>query len=167
MQCIFIVEADKKCGSDSRYIKELLKRVYKISGVKISFVYMGSKSKYLKSEAMVKTLKKKYKGNSVVYMCIDTDSLSSNSQQIKETNDVINYSKSKGYELIWFYEDIEQVFLGNSVNKRYKKSCSEQFIAKNQIDNLSIGNLAKKSMNSIPNGSSNILIVLDKYLTRK
>ncbi len=96
-------------------------------------------------------------------------------------NDAINGAKSKSapmlvfywhiicndnnHSFIWFYRDIEEVFLHKSVDNTNKEDVEAK-----KFSNLpKLGKVDEKSLSFDKKirYKSNILIVLDKYLTRK
>ena len=84
IQLIFCVETNKRADTDSIYINEMIHYLYNIDNkVKISKVYMGSKTKY-KSKEIIKGINNKkemYKlGDSIVIYCIDTDQYEMNQE---------------------------------------------------------------------------------------
>ncbi len=61
VQLIFCVETNKKADTDSIYISELVNYFYVLNNqIKISKVYMGTKSKYCSKE-IIKEIEKKQK----------------------------------------------------------------------------------------------------------
>ena len=61
IQMIFCVETNKKADTDSIYLMDAIRHLYIINNqVKISKVYMGSKSKY-KSKSVLKEISEKTK----------------------------------------------------------------------------------------------------------
>jgi hypothetical protein len=70
----------------------------------------------------------------------------------------------RDYHFVWFCQDIEQVYLGNSVENSKKCIESASFKRKNLIIET---DPAKLSSGNIRKNTSNIMQVLDQYLTRK
>lgn len=168
VQMIFCMETNKKADTDSIYITELLYHMYTITNkIKISKVYMSTKSKY-NSKDVKKEIEKKIKaytlGNSVVIYCIDTDEFETNFEQKKELEDVSDFCKKAGYELIWFCHDVEEVFQGKKISDSEKVKEAAGFRRKKMIQEV---DCKKLSSSSERKQASNILTVLDKYLVRK
>lgn len=67
LQLIFVVETDKKCKSDWKYIKETIYKFYKVNdaNTKLSTVFLGGKGRY-KERTRVNEVNKKVKQYSSV-----------------------------------------------------------------------------------------------------
>ena len=70
----------------------------------------------------------------------------------------------KLYDFIWFCKDIERVYIGKKVDDSQKKKESATFKAKKLIDAVDESKLV---VNNYRANTSNIMIVIDKYLSRK
>ena len=70
----------------------------------------------------------------------------------------------KEYDFIWFCKDIERVYIGKKVDDSQKKKESATFKAKKLIDAVDESKLV---VNNYRANTSNIMIVIDKYLSRK
>lgn len=121
---------------------------------------MNGKGNFNKKQAEIIKNISKYRGKSVVFICYDIDESINDSLN----QNIINYSKNNNYEIIWFYEDIEQVFIKTSVPANLKSKRAKQFVAHNGIKNVDEINLNQPNVSR--RNSSNILCVLDNYLTR-
>lgn len=168
MQMIFCVETNKRANTDSVYISDTLSCFYdKSNKIKLSTVYMGTKSKY-KSKEVLKEIDRKIKdfliGKTNVIYCVDTDSYEKNAMHEQELNSIMQFCEEKDYDLIWFCHDIEEVFLGKKVSDSQKVQEAADFRKKNKIKEIPIENLSVSEKRA---NSSNILCVLDKYLQRK
>ena len=163
MQLIFLVESDKKSQSDYNYIKSTIDHYYNILGVKLTPIFLGSKGNYNKKEEEIKKNISKYSKESNVFICYDIDNIKNPSYKINEQ--IISYAKSKGYETIWFYEDIEQEYIKQQIPNSEKTKRAIKFISHKEINNINEFDLIQKEV--IKRNSSNILYVLDKYLKRK
>ncbi|MBR4357379.1 MAG: hypothetical protein IKQ00_05580 [Butyrivibrio sp.] len=165
LQIILCIEANKQSDTDKIYIKETINRFFTYgNNIKLSFVNMGGKTNYNSKgvERNVMSLTKDYKiGNTVVIYCIDLDGYESNPDQVMVNQKIYEYIVKKGFELVWFCHDIEEVYYGNSVNKDDKTKMAIEFKKKVLISNVNEKKLrAKKEAK----GMSNILDVLGKYL---
>lgn len=165
IQIILCVEADKKAETDAIYIKDTIYRFYEIDRfVKLSFIYMNGKTNYASNNAQnkINQLSKEYKnGQSVVIYCVDLDRYESNPAQAKENDDIRAYVTKNNYEMVWFCHDVEEVYLGASVDKRQKTDAAIAFRKKGLISKIeSLKLMSKKAIK----GTSNILSVADKYL---
>lgn len=164
---IFCVETNKQANTDWVYIKATLDKYYmaeqKNSHVRFDRIYMGSKNKY-KSKQVVNEItswKRVYKDELVVVYCIDTDNYESNPDHKKEFEEISLYCKNRGYELVWFCHDIEEVYWKRSVDNTAKKKESIQFSKTKQIEKVDKKNLV---CGNIRSGFSNILCVLEEII---
>jgi len=163
MQLIFVIETDKKSQSDFMYIKSTLQRFYKTEGDKFTPIFTGGKGNYNKVESQINTLKDKYKKESIVYICYDVDNQMKPTYKLNAS--IEKYAKTKGYYTIWFNEDVEQAYIKTSIPDSEKTKRANQFINHNEINNINVKSLEQNTISM--KCSSNILIVLDKALTRK
>lgn len=165
IQLILCVETNKSADTDSTYIMEALNKYYVIGNdVKLSKVYMNSKSRYKSKDVLkqIKELTEMYvHGETRVIYCVDTDSYETNQYHSKELTDISNYCKEKGYDLVWFCHDVEEVFLGKKVSDSNKKSEAVKFRKKNMIDVIDV---KKLSSDIFKTGTSNMLNVFGNYL---
>ena len=158
---IFCVETNKQANTDWVYIRETLRRFYDTNQIKYGRIYMGAKNKY-KSRSVLTEIyewKKIYKEELVVIYCIDTDRYESNPVHKKELDEISQYCRDKGYELVWFCHDIEEVYWGKSVKKKDKKDDSIRFAKTNSIDKIESKKLCGKHMKA---KYSNIMTVLNR-----
>lgn len=168
VQIILCVETNKKADTDSIYISEVINHLYVMNNqIKISKVYMDSKSKY-KSNRVLKEIEKKIKsfiiGETIVIYCVDTDEYVKNIEHERELQDISQFCDEKGYDLIWFCHDVEDVFLGKKISDSQKVQEAGAFRRKRGIKEI---DLNKLSSNVKGAHTSNILRILDKYLSRK
>ena len=163
MQLIFVVESNKESKSDYFYISETVKKYYNFSGHKLTDIYMDGKGKYNKKEHEIRKSISKYKGESKVFICYDIDN-PNNPAYIINSN-IEKYAKSNNYDLIWFYEDVESVYLKTPIPNSEKTQAAKKFVSLNKIENVKENDLVQKEISK--KNSSNILSVLDKYLSRK
>ena len=168
LQIILCVEADKRAATDNIYVKETINRFYTYGNDrKISFVNMGGKSNYNSSKVIsaINRFKIDYKiGRTVVIYCVDLDRIELNSDQIKENKAIEEFTVGNQYELVWFCHDVEEVYVGRSIDKSIKTKTAVSFKTKGEINKVKENKLDAETKIT---GRSNILIVLDKYLSRK
>ena len=168
IQIILCVEADKKAETDAIYIKGTIYQFFEIDrSVKLSIIYMNGKTNYASKSVRgkINQLIKDYKnGQSVVIYCVDLDKYESNPVQAKENEDIREFVAKNNYEMVWFCHDIEEVYLGSSIEKRTKKDAAIDFRKKGLISKVD----SKKLLSEMEiKGTSNLLLVLDKFLKRK
>ncbi len=171
-QLIFVVETDENTQSDNTYIRMLINQVYDMSdnSIKTQYVFMNGKGKYKKRHVLTKInsyINANNKGTNIVLYCFDTDRIDLEQQHIAFIDEVKKYCENNKYEFIWFCYDIENVFLGQSINKNEKKSTAMSFNRKmTKISNSFLQKMNTKN-NKMSNHHSNILNVLDNYMKRK
>lgn len=171
LQLIFVVETNKKCKSDWIYIKDTIDRFYQYDQARVKFspVYMDGKGKYKNKEKEICGLISQYAvGNktnqSKVIFCFDCDDYDSKPEDAEFLANAKRYCTEKRYDFIWFCKDIERVYLGEKVDESQKKKESATFKAKKLID---VVDESKLGVNNYQKNTSNIMIVIDKYLSRK
>lgn len=169
LQLLFCVETNKKSNTDYVYIKETINEYYDYDRNKISFkpVFMESKTKY-KSNKVINSIKA-YQQNkdirSIVIYCIDLDKLDLSPEDQERFMDIQSYCAQKGYEIVWFSRDVEEVFWHKRIDPKEKVRYASNFRAHSLIKKINpevlAGNDHKQKQ------TSNILSILDKFLTRK
>ena len=81
-QTIFVHEGD----TDELYIRKLIDKLFpelKEKGNKLTFISMNGKTNYIKMERKIAEKRKKFLGNSKIIFVIDTDNVTSNSNDLK------------------------------------------------------------------------------------
>ena len=162
MILLILVETSKSNGSDVFYIKSVLDEYYSDNeNIIYKWIYMNGKTKYNRYESQIEKYKKQNK-NVKIFICFDLDS---DENQDKKLNDsIFEYARKNNYEAIWFKDDIEEVFLGKKINNNDKKQKAYSFIVTDSIKNIDTKRLSNE--NKKLSKTSNIMLVLDKYLTR-
>lgn len=168
IQMILCVETKKSADTDSIYIRDTIKRWYKVDNkIKISQIYMNTKSRY-NSKDVVREIAQKKKayviGDTRVVYFIDTDQYENNPDHARELSEISCYCENNGFDLVWFCHDVEEVFLGHKISDSQKVQEASAFRRKKKIEEIKIEKLTCDSKRA---GVSNILNVLDKYLDRK
>lgn len=168
IQMILCVETNKRANTDYIYIYETIKHVYKEDRrITINKVYMGSKTKY-KSKEVLRSIKQYTKdftiGETKVIYCIDTDAYETDIEHKKVFDDISRFCEENGYELIWFCHDIEDVYIGKRISDSQKVQEAGAFRKKNKIEEMDLTQLSGDRQRA---HTSNILCILDKYLSRK
>lgn len=168
IQMIFCLETNKKAGTDYIYIREILNYLYQISNqVKISPIYMGTKTKYKSDDVLQQIDQKKedyIHGETKVIYCIDTDEYEKMPEHKNAFRDIRQFCKENKYELIWFCHDVEEVFVGKRISDSQKVQIAKAFRNKKEIEKLSQERLSEEEPKPC---ASNVLRVLDQYLERK
>lgn len=168
IQMIFCLETNKRANTDYIYITETIDWLYQKSNqIKFSPIYMGTKTKY-RSKDILKEIKQKTKeftiGKTQVIYCIDTDEYEKNPEHANAFRDISQFCEVNGYDLIWFCHDVEEVFLGQKVQDSKKVGEAGVFKRKKGIQEIGMDQLCSEVVRI---HTSNILCVLDQYLTRK
>lgn len=168
IQIVLVVEADERSRSDYIYIRSVLDKwfnLHMLSDVKFSAVFMGGKGNYNKKKVVntINTHVKRFSalGETHVVYCFDTDKYDSDPDDKKQLCNEEKYCRDNGYDFVWFCHDIEEAFLGKSVEKSEKTDKARHYSANKGIDKVNKGNLMAKTMSR---GKSNLLCVLNKYL---
>lgn len=98
------------------------------------------------------------------FVHLNIDFYNSKQEDLAFFNTVKRYCADHGYEFVWFCKDIESVYLGRKVSKSQKKAESDAFRGKHQIENVSANVLLETRLKS---NTSNLMVIMDKYLVRK
>lgn len=166
LQLIFVVETDKKCKSDWIYIKETIEHFYSYdrTKVKLSVVYMEGRGNYSsnKKKREVESYISQYSAGtktneSKVIYCFDCDEYSNNPDDSKFLEKAKEYCDDHDAEFVWFCKDVEQVYLGHSVNDSQKKKEAANFKAKKEIKNIDIKKLSEKNYKTVTSNIANVL----------
>lgn len=171
LQLIFVVETNKKCKSDWIYIKDTIERFYQYNQTETKFspVYMDGKGNYKKKEKEISELISQYAATSetnrsrVIY-CFDCDNYDSKREDLEFLKSAQEYCNNQGYDFVWFCKDVERVYIGKKVDDGQKKSEAAVFKTKKLIANIDVSKLSASSYRA---DTSNIIHILDRYLTRK
>ena len=168
IQLILCMETTKKAATDDIYITDTIRHVYQLNNqIKISRIYMGTKTKY-NSKDVLREIKEKIDtytfGDTKVIYCIDTDDYEKNIEHNNELNEISRFCDKNGYDLVWFCHNVEDVFLGKVISDSQKVSEAKAFRTKARIKEIPLNQL---SGNIKRVHTSNLLNILDKYLSRK
>lgn len=171
LQLIFVVETNIQCKSDWIYIKETIEHFYQHDNTQLKFsvVYMNGKGRYKTKEKEIQKLCSQYASTSrsnrsqVIY-CFDCDDYNSKVEDRRFLDEAQKYCKERDAEFVWFCKDIEYVYLEKSIEDNRKKAESVRFKSKEMIKKMTETRLMATEFRL---RMSNIIMVLDKYLTRK
>lgn len=166
IQLIVCVECSKASNSDYIYIKKFIDHYFILGNNKISPVYLSSKNNYKSKSTInkIKALENKFTGKSKVIYFLDSDDTVLNHDNQSMYNEVKEFIKNNVYDVVWFVEDVESVFLGKQV-KSNKKVEAEKFMRTNGVNSLNKNNLLTYKLNS--KGTSNIFTVISKHLEQR
>lgn len=166
VQLIFVVETNKKCGSDWIYIKETIERFYTYERTQLKFtpIYMDGKGKYLKKEADVTSKERQYRAmsksnQSKVIYCFDCDEYDRKPEDADFLKNARKFCEDRGYKFVWFCKDIENVYIGKRIDDSQKKKEAVNFKSRKLISRVIEKNLSQSNYKI---ASSNILNILDE-----
>lgn len=170
IQLIFCVETVKTNGSDWIYIHDIIDHFYKSSpDTKLTTIYMKGKWNLgsSKVEGEIKSNKKRFSENSgdnteVIY-CVDCDKYLSEIKDKEFLEKAERHCREHGYYFVWFCRDIEEVFLGDSVEKHQKKNEAARFRKNHLVNSINPNALTSSQYSS---HKTNLFQILDQCLER-
>ena len=158
IELVFVMETKSSSKTDWMYIKSTIDYYYKPRTYSLKKIFAKSKSELIQQERKIKDAIKSTERIAQVIICADYD------REEQLNNKIINYCRDNKYDLVWMNLDIEDVYLQRQVKERNKVKEAINF--QKRKDTLI---LALNLNNNFPlreRHSSNILLVLDKYITR-
>lgn len=172
LQLLLVTETSGEDKTDVIYINEVIKHFFDTSGVNVQWITLDGKTHYKdkKIENKIRNLEKMFKsynkdGKTVTIYFIDTDSEEKEYKQGSFFKNLCDYITEKGYELVWFCKNAENVFLNVEPETLSNKTQeAKKFAVNNKIKDIDKDKLSKIA---IELNCSNILIVLSKYLSKK
>lgn len=157
----FVVEANSKSRSDWKYIKSVIDHFYEPRTVQLKAVCVAGKSN-LTSLKKIESETRKARGKVRVIVCADVDN-----DDDERNRKIINFCRENGFDLVWFNQNIEHVFLNHSSVKDKVVQATKFLEGKDKIlDKMGVGILNESSALDIPH-SSNLMLILDAYLKRR
>lgn len=163
---VLCVETNEEADTDPKYIDKTIRHFYIVNNdISIKYVRMNGKCNYNK-RSIIMQINEKLSGNfdeTCVAYCIDIDNLA-DSDALEMNKQIKEYCDRLNYKLIWFCRDIEEVFLHKRVNKSEKKRESIKFSHLSDLGKATESSLSSKSETQY---KSNLLSVLDSFMTRK
>lgn len=167
MQLVICFESRSSAETDYIYVHEFIRQFYNehFRTFKIDKVPLKTKGNYDRVENKIKNKLRKYKfthknEKQFVLFCLDTDYGMEGSPKLNTK--IIDYCKSKGYYLIWFHRDVEEVFLKRRVDVNEKTKTSLTFLKENLIKKVDANNLIEVDILSAHFGRSNLKEILDE-----
>lgn len=167
---LFIFLTESIAQIDFIYINSFLKHFFKVTcNDKIVNIPLKGKSNYKDKGILNKIAQARNKfkafGKSHVFLCVDVDKENTSSIFILN-NEIENFCKGMNWSLVWFNEDVEDIFLGHRVEKSKKLKESIAFQKERKIfdvnKSLFLVNEPRKQKHS-----SNLFKVLAKFLKVK
>lgn len=160
IELIIIMETRSSSKSDWMYIKSTIDYYYKPRSCSLKKIFARTKTELIKQDAKINNLINSTERISNVIICADYD-------RDEELNSIIEkYCIDNSYDLVWMNLDVEDVYLGRQISKncKTKEAISFQKISDKilpKLENLNIDDPLRLRH------SSNILVILDKYLERR
>lgn len=175
LHLVHVLETSDVGKTDNIYLSEVISHYFEYKNsnydsVSSTFLFMDGKHNYndSKLEEHINSLKsmfKDYDGITKVIYYFDTDSVDRTYKHGSFFYNVQQYCEERGYDLVWFCKNAENVFLNKEPESLSDKlEAAKEFGRNNKIEKIEEYKLSKTT---IEYGCSNILIVLDKYLRRK
>ncbi len=171
LQLLLVIETSDEDKTDAIYINEVIKHFFDTSGVNMQWIPLGGKTNYKakKIENKINNFTKMFKsynknGMTITIYFIDTDSSKKEYKPGSYFQNLCDYIKEKGYELVWFCKNSENVFLDvepDTLDNKTQKA--KEFSINNMINDIDKEKLSKLS---IELNCSNILVILSKYLNK-
>ncbi len=165
---LFCVETNHQSETDDLYIRETIKRFYE-DNKKVTYrtYFLKTKTRY-KSRATTNAISEFYsnsaKENTHIIFFIDTDNYDVDPEAKKLLDEIRDYCNRKGYELVLFCRDVEDVYWGRQVSGTEKTKMAKDFKKAKRISSVR-EDFLRKTVPTIH--SSNILTVLDKFFIKK
>ena len=159
IKLVFVLETRSSNRSDWMYIKSTID-YYIPRTFSLDVIYANSKTKLILQNAKIKNKINNSDREVKIIIVADYD-------RDEELNYKIeNYCNEKEYNLVWMNLDVEDVYLGRQVSRNLKKAEAISFQSKkykllSQLTGLDNENPLEKRH------TTNLLIVLDKYIKRK
>ena len=161
---LFCVETTPEANTDYAYITETISRYYQQSSKIVRRpIYMRSKSRY-NSKAVQEEIRRQSGPNTSVIYCIDTDDFDTSAETERQLKQIQQYCTDKGYDFVFFCRDIEDVYYGERIPDTRKIQAVRKFRTAHAIEKVRTELLERMDLQP---HCSNILIILDRYMTRK
>lgn len=165
-QVLLCLECNNKSRTDYVYVESTIKRFYNKNSVNYKPIFLGSKTKYNSKDKLkeIRDRMKLFNGETRVIYFIDVDDYDVSYETKKLYDDIKCFCQNNGYDLVFFCKDVEDVYLGKTVEDKEKVKLAAKFNASKEIVSV---DESKLMINSHRKHCSNILNVLDKYWERK
>lgn len=168
MLVIFLTESEKDI--DWTYINDFLKRFFDVtSDHKILNIPLKGKTRY-NDKGTIKKINqacKKYEayGHPNIILCVDVDK--ENIKDIQDLNEQIEvFCTNNNWNLVWFNEDIEELFLGRKIYDNKKFTKAKAFKKQQKIQEISKNKFQTKDPRK-HKASSNLFTVLQSFFDEK
>ena len=161
---LFCVETTKQANTDYAYIRETIDHYYAPDKKTVlRSIPMNSKTRYNSNKVREEIRKQSGPKDTHVIYCIDTDKFDTSPEDKTLLEKIRQYCDSQEYDFVFFCRDVEDVYCGGSVPDTEKSLAIKRFRTTHAIEHMETGLLEKRQYQR---HCSNILCVLDRYLTR-
>lgn len=162
----FVVEASSTSQSDYKYIQSVILHFYIDRKHHREPIYMATKSNLTDLAKINSATKRAMEvgGEVHVILCADKDV-----NKDEENAKIIRFCKDNSFDLVWMNQNIEHVFLDNPhLRSEDKSSKANDFLRRSDkiFKDFDIALLNTEDPLRKPR-SSNLMLVLDKYIERK
>ena len=160
IELVIVMETRASSKSDWMYIKSTIDYYYKPRTYSLKKIFAKTKTELIKQDTKINNQISNTQRTSKVIICADYD-------RDEEINLIIKkYCTDNSYDLVWMNLDVEDVYLGRQVSKNCK---TKEAISFQKISDKILPKLENLSINDPLSlrHSSNILVILDKYLERR
>ena len=153
------METRSAVRSDWMYIKSAIDYFYRPRTFALDKIFASSKGELIKQDKKLESKKNDKNREFKIIIVADYD-------REEEINDRIKkYCEKQDFDLVWMNLDVEDVFLGKQIKNKDKKTEAIKF----QARKLDLIPKLKGLENPNPltkRNSTNLLLVLDKYIER-
>ena len=159
IKLVFVMETRSSNRSDWMYIKSTIDYFYKPRTFALDKIFATTKSELIQQDVRINNIINGSTREVKVIVVADYDRDEDLNKTIEE------YCNERNYDLVWMNLDVEDVYLGEQVPNNRKKTAAINFQAKKHklLPNI------KGLDNNAPlktRHSTNLLLVLDKYISR-
>ena len=178
LQIIQVLETSDKDKSDDLYLNAIFRRFFikfDLEGneVTIQSIFLEGKQNYNSDQVLeqISSYTSMFNcwdddpGKTVVIYFIDSDGTRLDYDANSYFGNLVRFCNEKGFELVWFSKNFENVFLGLEPDQVSNKTeAAKQFLINNKIFEIDANRLIKEKLEV---GCSNIINILSKYLRTK
>ena len=159
IKLVFIMETRSSNKSDWMYIKSSIDYFYKPRTFALDKIFATTKSELISQDTKIKSKIDDSTREVKVIIVADYD-------RKEDLNDkIIKYCNDNDYDLVWMNLDVEDVYLGKQVPNNRKKSEAINFQSKKHKLLPKLTGLSNPSPLKTRH-TTNLLVVLDKYISR-
>ena len=159
IKLVFVMETRSSNRSDWMYIKSTIDFFYKPRTFALDKIFATSKTELIKQDTKINAKTNDSSREIKVIMVADYDREEELNQKIE------NYCNAHDYDLVWMNLDVEDVYLGKQISSNQKKSEAINFQYKKHKLLPKLDGLDNKTPLKTRH-TTNLLVILDKYLSR-